>query len=53
MNASRNMYSTPKYKAKDVKMSTSIEEISDRLSTQKIKWESIRSKHKNQRPKSI
>jgi hypothetical protein len=47
------MYSTPKYKAKDVRVKTSAEHINDNVSTQKTKCESIKSKQKNQRPKSI
>jgi len=46
------MYSTPKYKANDVKVKTNAEQINERVSIQKIKCESIRSKQKNQRPKS-
>ena len=44
--------STPKYKANDVKVKTKAEQINERVSIQKIKCESIRSKQKNQRPKS-
>lgn len=47
------MYSTPKYKANIVRVSTKIEDTKDKLSIQKTKWESIRSIQKNQRPKSI
>ena len=42
------MYSTPKYKAKEVKVRTKAEQIRDKVSTQKTKWESIKSKQKNQ-----
>jgi hypothetical protein len=52
MKASRYMYSTPKYKAKDVKVNTNAEHINERVSTQKIKCESIKSKQKNHLPKS-
>ena len=38
------MYSTPKYKAKEVNVRTSVDAINAKLSTQKTKWESIRSK---------
>lgn len=53
IKASRYMYSTPKYKAKEVKVRTSAEQIKDKVSTQKTKWESIKSKQKNHLPKSI
>ena len=53
MKASRNMYSIPKYKANDVSVKTKIAHINAKVSIQKTKWESIRSKQKNQRPKSI
>ena len=46
------MYSTPKYKANIVKVSTKIEDTKAKLSTQNTKWESIKSIQKNQRPKS-
>lgn len=46
------MYSTPKYKANIVKVSTSIEATRARLSIQKTKWESTRSIQKNHLPKS-
>jgi hypothetical protein len=46
------MYSTPKYKAKEVKVKTKAEHIKDRVSIQKIKCESIKSKQKNHLPKS-
>ena len=52
IKASLYMYSTPKYKANDVKVKTKAEQINERVSIQKIKCESIRSKQKNQRPKS-
>jgi len=47
------MYSTPKYKASVVRVKTKAEHTKERVSTQKTKWESIKSKQKNQRPKSI
>jgi hypothetical protein len=47
------MYSIPKYRAKEVSVRTKAEQINDRVSTQKTKCESIRSRQKNQRPKSI
>lgn len=47
------MYSTPKYKASIVSVSTKQEHVSANESTQNIKCESIKSKQKNQRPKSI
>lgn len=47
------MYSIPKYKAKDVKISTNSEEMSAKPSIQNVKCESIKSKQKNHRPKSI
>ena len=47
------MYSTPKYKASVVKVKTKAEQIKERVSIQKTKWESIKSKQKNHRPKSI
>jgi hypothetical protein len=47
------MYSTPKYKANMVNVKTSDEAVNARLSIQKTKCESIRSRQKNQRPKSI
>jgi hypothetical protein len=46
------MYSTPKYKAKEVKVKTNAEHIKDKVSIQKIKCESIKSKQKNHLPKS-
>lgn len=46
------MYSTPKYNARTVKVNTKAAEISARVSTQKTKWESIKSRQKNHRPKS-
>jgi hypothetical protein len=46
------MYSIPKYKAKLVKNKTSKEVINAKLSEQKIKCESIKSKQKNHLPKS-
>ena len=53
MNASRYMYSTPKYKEKEVSVKTKEEDIRASVSIQKTKWESIKSKQKNHRPKSI
>lgn len=47
------MYSTPKYKANIVSVKTKLEEIKAKESIQNTKWESIKSKQKNQRPKSI
>lgn len=52
MKASLYIYSTPKYRANIVKVSTSAEATRDRLSMQNTRWESIKSKQKNQRPKS-
>ena len=46
------MYSTPKYNAKIVKVSTTEDAINAKLSIQNTKCESIRSRQKNQRPKS-
>jgi flagellar basal body rod protein FlgB len=46
------MYSTPKYKANDVKVKTKAEHINERVSMQKTKCESIKSKQKNHLPKS-
>ena len=53
MKASLYIYSTPKYKANIVKVKTNIDEINAKLSIQKTKCESIISKQKNHRPKSI
>lgn len=47
------MYSTPKYKANAVNNDTSIAAKSEIRSAQKIRCESIKSKQKNHRPKSI
>lgn len=47
------MYSTPKYKANMVNSKTSIDETKANPSIQKTKLESIRSRQKNQRPKSM
>ena len=47
------MYSTPKYRAKTVKVSASDEDTSAKLSTQNNKLESIKSRQKNHLPKSI
>jgi len=44
------MYSTPKYKANIVRVSTRDDDINAKESTQKTKWESIKSRQKNQRP---
>ena len=46
------MYSTPKWRANIVKNVTRIEAIRAKLSIQKTKWESIKSKQKNHLPKS-
>lgn len=46
------MYSTPKYKAKEVSNKTKLDETKARISKQKTKWESTKSKQKNHRPKS-
>ena len=46
------MYSTPKYKANIVRVSTRDDDINAKESTQKTKWESIKSRQKNQRPQS-
>jgi len=53
MKASLYIYSTPKYKANIVKVNTKEADTRARLSTQNTKWESTKSKQKNQRPKSI
>ena len=47
------MYSTPKYSEKEVNVKTKEEDTKARVSTQKTKCESIKSKQKNHRPKSI
>jgi hypothetical protein len=52
MNASRDIYSTPKYRAKEVKISTKLAHSKAKESVQKARWESIRSKQKKKRPKS-
>ena len=52
MKASLNIYSIPKYKANVVSVKTSEAQINANVSTQKTKCESIKSKQKNQRPKS-
>jgi len=52
IKASRYIYSTPKYKANMVSVKTKIEATNDKLSIQNTKCESMRSKQKNQRPKS-
>ena len=46
------MYSIPKYKANDVRVRTSAEAVKAKLSIQKTKWESTKSKQKNHLPKS-
>jgi hypothetical protein len=46
------MYSTPKYKANTVNVSTKDEDMRAKLSTQNSKFESIKSKQKNHLPKS-
>jgi hypothetical protein len=53
MKASLVIYSTPKYKASDVRMETKTVNSNDKVSQQKLKCESIRSKQKNHLPKSI
>ena len=53
MKASLYIYSTPKYKANIVSVSTKDDDTKAKLSIQKTKWESTNSKQKNQRPKSI
>lgn len=52
MKASLYIYSTPKYKANIVNVSTKEEAINDKLSMQKTKCESIKSRQKNHLPKS-
>ena len=46
------MYSTPKYSANIVSVSTRAEATSDSVSIQNTRCESIKSRQKNQRPKS-
>jgi len=53
MKASLYIYSTPKYKANMVKVSTSEDETKARLSIQNTKCESTSSRQKNHLPKSI
>ncbi len=53
IKASLYIYSTPKYRAKVVNNKTSIAAVSAKLSIQNTRWESIMSKQKNQRPKSM
>jgi hypothetical protein len=53
MKASRYIYSTPKQNAKEVNVSTKEVQTKAKLSIQKTKCESIKSKQKNHRPKSI
>lgn len=52
IKASLYIYSTPKYKANTVKVSTKDAAVRAKLSIQKTKCESIISKQKNHRPKS-
>jgi hypothetical protein len=52
IKASLYMYSTPKYKANIVRVKTRLDAIRAKESIQKTKCESIRSRQKNQRPKS-
>ena len=52
IKASRYIYSTPKYSANIVNVSTRDEATSARLSIQNTRCESIKSRQKNQRPKS-
>jgi len=52
MKASLYMYSTPKYSASIVRVKTNMEHIIAKVSIQKTKWESIKSKQKNHLPKS-
>jgi hypothetical protein len=52
IKASRYIYSTPKYKANTVKVSTKIELTKAKLSTQNTRLESTKSKQKNHLPKS-
>jgi flagellar basal body rod protein FlgB len=47
------MYSTPKYKANVVNNKTRLDATMAKVSAQKTKWESIKSKQKNHLPKSI
>lgn len=53
INASRYMYSTPKYRANIVRVKTKEAAVNARLSIQKTRCESMMSKQKNHRPKSI
>lgn len=53
INASRYIYSIPKYSAKQVKVKTSEAHVKDRLSMQNPQCESIKSKHENHRPRSM
>ena len=52
IKASLYIYSRPKYNANTVRVSTNIDDTKAKLSTQNTKLESIKSKQKNQRPKS-
>ena len=52
MKASRAIYSIPNDKAKEANNITSNAVIIDKLSKQKTKLESIKSKHKKHLPKS-
>ena len=47
------MYSTPKYNANIVSNKTRLDDTSASVSAQKTKCESIKSRQKNQRPKSM
>ena len=53
IKASLYIYSVPKYKANIVKVKTNVEPTRASVSTQNTKWESIKSRQKNQRPKSM
>lgn len=53
IKASLYIYSTPKYNANEVKVRTKAEHINESVSIQKTKCESIKSRQKNHRPKSI
>ena len=53
IKASRYMYSTPKYRANIVKNNTKLAPTKAKLSMQKTRCESIKSRQKNHRPKSI
>ena len=53
INASRNIYSVPKYNANEVNTKTNAEATRAKLSIQNKRWESIRSRQENHRPKSM